>query len=303
MPLIEKVLGCCDYSENLAVFPYLATPKIDGIRGYTKNGIVYAKSNKPIPNCFVQNRIPKILGDGFDFEMQVKDFNTTTSVVMADAVDIEDLHIHIFDYVSPDHKIQPYIARCAYLHRLQPNLPQNYHTLLPFVIRDDRQLHTYFEQCLQAGHEGIVLRKPEGTYKFGKSTQLEQYLMRVTANATSEAIIIGFKELMLNANPSIVGPNGRSKKSKTIDGQRPSGRLGSFTVRDLHTEVVFDLTASNGLTDQDREKIWATQSDYRNRIVKYSYKAHGTIDKPRQPKFEGFRDPIDMSEELLRNLE
>ena len=294
MPLIERVLGCNDYSEGLAQFPILGTPKIDGVRGYTKEGIVFSKSNKPIPNRHIQQAIPRILSDGYDFEMQATDFNTTTSVVMSEDAPITGLSVHCFDYVDPVKPITTYMGRLSSLHAAAKHFPPGFYALLPVVIHSPDQLTSFFQTTVAAGHEGIVLRRPDGTYKFGKSTQLEQLMLRLTANATSEAIIIGFNEQMTNNNPSFTSETGRSKKSKVISGLAGSGRLGSFTVRDLHTGVLFDLTASNGLSQEDCRRIWDNRDTFANLYVRYSYKSYGTIDKPRQPKFEGFRHPIDM---------
>ena len=297
MPLIEIPMGCNDYCEELAQFPMLGTPKKDGVRGYTKNGCVYSKSNKLIPNQHIQRLLPTLLSDGFDFELFVSGgFNATTSVVMGHSAAIDDLEIYVFDYVSPNHEIVSYLERCKYLNRLKQNwAEEKVHFLLPVVINNPEQLATYYNLCIAQGDEGIVLRKPSGGYKFGKSTVLEQLMLRVTGEATSEATIIGLNEEMENTNESFISETGRSKKSKAQAGLIPTGLLGSFTVRDLYSEVVFDLTASNGINKQQQRDYWNDRDNLMIRIVKYAYKSHGTVDKPRQPKFLGFRDSRDLS--------
>ena len=40
-------------------------------------------------------------------------------------------------------------------------------------------LQLYEERCLEQGYEGVMLRDPNGLYKFGRSTMREQGLIQV----------------------------------------------------------------------------------------------------------------------------
>ena len=70
-------------------FPLLASAKLDGIRAVVRNGVVMSRSNKPIPNPYVQRMFSKM--EHYDGELIVGDpkakdcFRTTTSHVMAHA--------------------------------------------------------------------------------------------------------------------------------------------------------------------------------------------------------------------------
>ena len=53
MTLFKPMLATDAVLEKLR-FPLLASPKLDGVRAIVRDGVVYSRSNKPIPNVFVQ---------------------------------------------------------------------------------------------------------------------------------------------------------------------------------------------------------------------------------------------------------
>lgn len=80
MPL--TVLKPVDLDEvKDVVFPMLGTIKIDGIRAYVRDGVLYTCSDAPIPNQFLQ-QLAAQLPDGADLEFFLNDFRTTSSIVM-----------------------------------------------------------------------------------------------------------------------------------------------------------------------------------------------------------------------------
>lgn len=57
-------------------FPLLASAKLDGVRAVVRDGVVYSRSNKPIPNAYVQQKFSRF--EHFDGELIVGDPTSKT---------------------------------------------------------------------------------------------------------------------------------------------------------------------------------------------------------------------------------
>ena len=69
---IQKPLLASAFDPDKAQFPYLATPKIDGIRFLMIDGQAVSRSFKPIRNRYIQERL-ECLPDGIDGEITCGD--------------------------------------------------------------------------------------------------------------------------------------------------------------------------------------------------------------------------------------
>ena len=86
-------------------YPLLVSPKLNGVRGYVRNGDVLSTSNKLLPNVNLQDKFRTaehldgefIVGDPCDTK---RSLNRTTSVVMADGKPIDQLKFYAFDHVK-----------------------------------------------------------------------------------------------------------------------------------------------------------------------------------------------------------
>lgn len=333
MPSIQQPLLAQEYDPELhaSLFPLYGTAKIDGIRAYIDQGTVWARSNKPIPNRFIQEVLPLYLPNGTDIELgagvySAQDhFQKTTSVVMSDAKPITDLHVYILDYIQEDgHEILPYYQRIAYIDKWRKahcqltisdspvyhvptngkkcynvnmlrEVSHNTKVMAPVKLSSPSQVSLYLKHCLKLGYEGIVLRDPQGGYHFGRPQQKDGLLLRHKPLTDGEAVIVGFTELEHNDNEPTISPTGRTVRSTCISGKVAGNTLGSFLVRDNTTGVEFSVGGGKGLTQELRKEVWNNRETYLGTILRYSFLSCGTKDKPRQPKFTGFRDAIDLS--------
>jgi DNA ligase-1 len=55
MTVIKKPMLAGNYDPAKALFPYIATPKIDGIRFVMVNGVALSRSFKPLRNKYIQS--------------------------------------------------------------------------------------------------------------------------------------------------------------------------------------------------------------------------------------------------------
>ena len=279
-------------------YPVIASPKLDGIRCLIKDGVALSRSLKPIPNKSVQEwaNLHRDALQGFDGELIVGDhgpsvFNRTTRGVMSEDGDPAFV-FWCFDrwdqanlpYRERMHKVREvYIGtRCPGRFKLIPSK----------LCNNPAELLEFEEDCLDRGFEGAMVRKPDAPYKYGRSTLKEGYLLKVKRFTDAEAKIIGFEERMHNENEATKDALGHTERSTHKAGMKPAGDLGAFIVRDLRTEMSFNI--GTGFTAEQRKTYWSTRNKLMNKIVKYKHFEQGAVDLPRFPVFIGFRDPEDM---------
>jgi hypothetical protein len=97
MPTVMKPVDLADIEDPC--YPMLATIKIDGIRAYVRDGVLYSCSDSPIPNQFLQQLAPQ-LPEGADFEFFFESFRKTQEIVMAKrAIVPVGMTCNIFDII------------------------------------------------------------------------------------------------------------------------------------------------------------------------------------------------------------
>ncbi len=272
-------------------FPVLASPKLDGVRAIVKDSVVLSRSLKPIPNRHVQSLFGHAYLEGLDGELIVGApwatdcYRITVSGVMREE-GTPDVRFFVFDQVKAN---QDYSKRSMNIsslaHRSAMALPHQW-------VYSLDELAEYEAKCLEQGYEGVMLRDPNGAYKFGRSTLKEGGLLKLKRFSDSEAEILGFEERMHNTNEKLRDERGYAKRSTAQDGLVPCGTLGALLVRDIHTGVEFSV--GTGFDDATRAGIWANRHRTLGALVKYKHFSIGNYDKPRFPTFLGFRDPIDL---------
>lgn len=282
-------------------YPLLKSIKLDGIRGIVgrnDNGdpIVLSKSFKPIRSRFIQEQFAKEEFVGFDGEFIFGDptdglvCNKTYSAVMTMGSTVE-VDFYVFDHFTHDNTTfeqrHSYNSRAieAYQHPHIKLVPQEFVNSWDDILVSEKT-------ALDQGYEGLILRDPKGIYKFGRSTLIEQYLVKLKRVMNGEAWIIGFVEMMLNQNEPIIDALGYQKRSASKEGKIPAGMLGALIVKDYVTGVEFEI--GSGFDDYTRLEIWNNREKYLGKLLTYSYFPIGQVDRPRQPIFKGWRDSSDM---------
>lgn len=293
MPVITKPLLAGVFDPAKAQFPYIATPKIDGIRFLMINGVAVSRTFKPIRNKHVQELLQQYLPDGIDGELTCGDtFQSTTSGIMS-VEGCPEFKVWVFDYVDPDKSgIDTFETRLLRMPILNvPSYCFELSVLKGIVVSDPDELNDYERSCLESGYEGVMLRDPGGTYKFGRSTVRDNILLKVKRFADAEAELIDIQEKLSNQNPETLDAFGHVKRSHCAGGMVPAGVAGTLVVRDADGNV---FGVGSGLDDELRQELWTNRDMYIGRVVKYKYFEQGVKDLPRHPVFLGFRDPEDI---------
>jgi len=275
---------------NLLRYPLIASPKLDGVRATFVDGKLLTRNLKPLGNRAIQQiSFPYPL----DGELIVGDptskscFRDTMSVVSSHDADAKDVRFHVFDIVNLD----AFKNRLFRAHDLTLDQP----FMLPVShvnIVNERELLIYEEIMLNHGYEGVMIRDPEGKYKFGRSTAREGALLKLKRKLTSEAEVLGFIEQMHNANEAKVDNLGYTERSSHQANMIPMGVLGALAVKDLKSGVMFNI--GTGFTAEDRAYIWGHRKEYMGAVASYEYLPVGVKDKPRHPVFMGWRMRSDL---------
>ena len=286
--MIKKPMlaGTIDDLSKLT-YPVLCTPKLDGIRCLIVGGKAVTRNFKPIPNHYIRNTLESSAIDGFDGEIIIKgkEFNEISSAVMSEE-GTPDFTYTVFDLYSND----GYNDRMRNLYGC--SVIPHIEYLMPTQINNEFELLAYESQCLVDNYEGVMIRSPNGPYKFGRSTVREGYLLKLKRFYDSEAIVISLQEKMHNENEAIKNIFGRTERSSHKANQTPANTLGAFIVREIKTGIQFNI--GTGMNDELRKQVWTNQQDYIGKIIKYKAQKVGEKDAPRFPSFVGFRDEKDM---------
>lgn len=286
---IFKPMLATDADLQKLVFPLLASAKLDGVRAVVRGGVVYSRSNKPIPNKAVQAKFSAY--EHFDGELIYGDptsktcYRDTVSVVMSHDKPADDIWFFVFDHVQ--NPTYTYVARMSKRKVGLRNVVA--HTQKNCASLDD--VLAYEAECLEEGYEGLILRDPNAPYKNGRSTVNEGYLLKLKRFRDDEAVIIGFEERMHNGNEAQTNELGRTKRSSHKSGKSGRGDLGALI---LQRPDGVQFNCGTGFDDGLRQDIWDNQRKYLNQIVKYKHFEIGAKDLPRHPVFLGFRDKIDL---------
>lgn len=271
-------------------WPVLASPKLDGVRAIVKDGVVLSRSLKKIPNLHVQ----KMFGDphleGMDGELIVGKptsktcYTDTVSGVMRVSGE-PDVRFFVFDDITwPERR---YDDRRP---RIDSSDGEGLVEVKQVFVHDMDELLLMEQRYLGMGYEGLILRDPNGKYKFGRSTAKEGILLKLKRFTDSEFEVIGFQEREHNGNEATTNELGRTKRSSHKENKTGRGDLGALVLK--HPAGSFNC--GTGFDDALRAEIWANRSKYLGALVKVKHFEVGAKDLPRHPVFLGFRDSRDL---------
>jgi len=289
----------CDAPEEMH-FPVFASPKLDGIRDTVWNGTPLTRTLKDVPNRHIRETIQAAkLPAVFDGELIVglptdKNCyrNTVSGVMSRDGT--PSFTMYVFDYVPVQDMRVPFRERTARIANATSSM-QAFHpwfkVLEQAFIYNAHDLALFEEKQLLLGYEGLIVCNPDAVYKHGRSTASEQGKMKVKRFVDAEAMVVGYTELMHNANEATIDATGHTKRSTHKANQIPMGVLGALM---CVTPEGVPFNIGMGFTDEERANLWAYRDTLAGRIAKYKCFPIGVKIAPRHPVFLGWRSALDM---------
>lgn len=270
-------------------YPVFASYKLDGIRAIWYGKEFLSRTLKTIPNRALQKEFNKLsIPSGIDGELICGEpnasnvYNRTVKAVMTINGSAENIRFFTFDNCEVS---GGFCQRIETLFDLPPMIK-----LDQTLIDNADDLFRFEEKAISSGYEGVVLRNPEGIYKHGRSTLKEQYLLKLKRFTDAEATVIGFEELLHNANTASSDERGYTKRSAHQENLIPMGVMGALLVN--MGSLQFKI--GTGFTRQDRYFIWQHRNELIGKLVKFKYLKVGMKDLPRHPVFLGWREQIDL---------
>lgn len=221
--------------------------------------------------------------------------NTTSGVMSQDGE--PDFKYYVFDYWT--HPDRPFETRIGDITRWKNTTAfkqcSNFVVVLKHTKVDNmEELLQLEEQYLKMGYEGLMIRKPDAPYKYGRSTVKQGYLLKLKRFADSEAEIVEAEELLHNHNEATLDALGNTVRSDHKDGKVGGDTLGALVVKDITTGITFKI--GTGFDATTRQELWDMHKEGAlvGKIVKYKSFLIGVKEAPRFPVFLGFRDKLDM---------
>lgn len=290
---IRPMLAAAISQNDLDQLPYplLASPKIDGIRCLVGPEGPQTRTGKRIKNSVLASaleRLPwgSVVPDG---ELVVGcSFQETYSGVMSSRSNLPVIFA-VFDVVD---RSKVYFDRASLLTTSLERVQQHETSAVSVVLVGQRPVFSeadvlaFEHQCLTRKFEGVVLRRPDGRYKFGRSLKHEALLLKLKRFEEAEATVIGFVERKENDNTPFRNAVGYQQRSSIQEGKRRCGDLGSFIVRDDYGR---EFRIGSGMSREQRQHFWNTRTTLRGQTVTFYYQISGSKDKPRIPHFKALR--------------
>jgi DNA ligase 1 len=280
-------------------FPVLASKKLDGVRATVQGGQLLSRSLKQIPNVHVQSMF-KGLPEGLDGELIFGDpcspsaYRDTVSIVMSDDKPANGIRLHVFDlFGNAGFRDRLGDAQVATVKR-RATVPLVHHVLLSSI----EELDEFETTALAEGNEGVMIRSLAGPYKQGRSSEREQYLLKLKRFEDCEAVVTGTYELQHNSNDSFVNELGRTARSTEKAGKVGLDTLGGFYVTGksgAFNGVEFKVGNGQGMTQELRKQLWFARETLIGRTIKVKYFPSGGDTRPRHPLWLGWRDERDLS--------
>lgn len=283
---------------ELPVPCYVGT-KYDGIRAIVIDGVVLSLSLKPIRNKAIQEKYGRTEYNGLDGELIVGSiyapdvFQKTTSVVMSYDKPIDGVNFYVFDDFSDPDEVYEKRAFSAALKMATVN-DRGLVNATAKLCNTHEEIQQMMDEQAKLGGEGLIARKVDSKYKFGRSTLKEGYLYKMKFYDQQEFKVVGFTEQMHNANEAVVNELGRTSRSLAKDGLVPKDTLGALI---LEMPDGRQFQCGTGFSESFRKVIWLNREDYLGKQVSIRYMATGIKDCPRHPVFVSFRDEDDMNNE------
>lgn len=275
--------------------PKLGSAKINGVRGIVLDGVLMSYNMKPIKNDFVQSCFGRTEFNGLDGELIVglpndhHSLRNTMSGITRHVGEC-DVTFHVFDnYLlsgSFAMRFHTLAQNIAIMKKEYPRLSLVEH----YPLTTTTELKLFEQDCLDRGFEGIMLRNPEGPYKFGRSTPREDYLWKVKRFEDAEATIVEFEEEMQNDNELQTNELGKAKRTSHKANKSAKGTLGGLVVVGLNGRYKgVQYRVGMGFTDAEAQHIWDNKEEYRGQICKVKYFPVGNLNKPAHTVWLGLR--------------
>lgn len=295
-----KPMLAVDADLSKVTYPIMCFPKIDGVRGMVRDGKLVGRSLKQHKNLYVRSCFGQWLFNGLDGELACgritnqslcRDTTSAVNTIKGEPI----ITFNCFDYLTEETVNLPYKERYGLLVQFLSTLPDNFQ-IIPYSMCDcEEDVNRMYEQCIEKGYEGVVLRDPKAIHKNGRSTKNQAGYLRLKPQGDAEGIVVRFDEAMTNNNEQTVNELGHKVRSSHKANKVGSGKIGALWLEPMNGGEEFKVGAGC-MTHEDREHFFNNPDELLGRIAKYKFFDHGAKDALRHARFFCFRAESDMEQ-------
>lgn len=309
------------YSQlNLHKTPYMFSVKYDGIRALLHKGVAKSRTWTDLPNKYIQQWADKYANylQGLDGEIlvgkaesQLAMYNTSSGVMSREGA--PDFKLYVFD-VWDEPEVDA-LDRQFMLKARTSHMPSELLSRIVLVeqtiLTNEPDLNALYDGAVDMGYEGLIGKRADGHYKYGRSTLSEGLLLKFKRFADSEIRVEDIIQGEKNANENIGNAFGKTKRSTAKGGKVPMDTIGSFIGTDINPASPYfqkKVKVGPGVFKKDilamlyklHQEWLLNPQNYKKkppvlgRILTYKYQVSGAKDKPRYPGAKAFRDPMDL---------
>ena len=267
--------GKVDFSKLR--YPVYASWKYDGIRAVMREEGLFSRTEKLIPNQFIQNWARNILPDGWEGELllnnPVAPYRQVASAVMSRDGEPNFLFM-VFDICSPAWEFIPFAGRYQTIsknwdgrdYRLRDRL----RIAMNQCLETEAAVRQAYDEAISLGYEGLMLRDPNGHYRRGRASSSTQELLKMKEVLDEEATVLSvYEETMCD---------GTSRKKN---------RMGGFVAR-FDDGATFGV--GTGFVAEERDAFWQSPDLIVGKRVTIKYQPPREVGQaPRFPVFKGIR--------------
>ena len=272
---------------------YVCSIKHDGWRGVFKDGEIYTSSMKLCPNQNMHvkydalKKLTKELNIILDCEFDDPNlsFSEISSIMRSKDKAIGDLQPYFFDLIYDENYKLGYASRMV---NLQGFVKKRGHKVVEHKICNNiDDILEYFQESLDRGLEGIMIRHAGSPYKFGRSTMNSGDLFKMKDIVTYDAKVTDirfFKHRKENAGEPILYQGVH----------KMAGEIRGLWINSAGEEVEVKIGCGT-MKDVQRAKVWEDREDHIGQWVEFKALLKGQKDLPRHPRFFRFRNDLEKS--------
>jgi len=265
--------------------------KFEPLRKYTEEKNIIIDGEVFAPNIPFQFIVSCFMTENYNTKQAIKkwdemckehNFFSTREEVF------NKLKFYCFDYLHPESPDIPFKDRIIKASLVSEQFPKLMELLEHKEVHYKKEIEDYFQKALEEGYEGLILRNPNGRYKFNRCTIKENIAFKLKPWVTEDAKIIDIVQAT-QVNKDIektITELGRSRTSKRQEDRHNINKAQGFVV-DFHGK---ELIVPIAMTDKMKKYIWLHQNEYVNKFIEFKYMNVGMKDLPRIPKFIRIRE-------------
>lgn len=284
-------------------YPLLVSTKLDGLRLIFYKGQILTRSLKPLPNRQLNEkfeelrkftRLNDIVLDGEIYSHELT-FQEIISYCMTEELGKKELPSHLkfycFDMITDNNMEEPFNTRTEKMTVLISMYKDIAFPVMQREVKNQEEVTIYFEEMLEQGFEGLMLRNPFGRYKQGRATKRENLIYKIKPFVTFDAQIIDVVQ-STEVNDGVertTNELGRSVTSKKKDDRHLIEKASAFMVEYEGKPLKVTLA----MPDSEKIEIWGNRASYIGRTIEYKGMLVGAKDVPRHPVMVRFRTDKD----------